>query len=176
MRQWSLHYARYLIEDCEPERRVGETFDYFALEFWTTKRLKKYRQKKKTATAIAGYQYQVSAEVIYASKDSCVIDFGLLTVGRPDAIPSGCKEGDYVIGELRLNLPLAVRGVPDSIIEGMKYKWLVNKIDADLTPYISHPDNPKFFFRDESRIQFETVRSTASVNAHDYVLLCTELA
>lgn len=175
MPEWSLYYDRFLIADGEAERRVGETFDYFVVEFWTTKRLKKYRQKRKTATAIAEHQYRVCAEVIHVSKDSCVVDFGLLTVGRADSIPRGCKEGDYVLGEVRLNLPLCVRDVPQSIIETMRYKWLVNKIHADITPNISHGDNPKVFSRDESKIRYEEVLSTDSVEASGYVLHCTEL-
>jgi len=177
MPEWSLYYERFLIADgAAGELRVGETFDYFALEFSTTRRLKNYRQKEKTVTAIAQHQYRVTAEVIHVSKDANVIDSGLLAVGGPDGIPRACKQGDYVIGELRLNIPLSVRGVPESIIETMRYKWLVNKIHADVTPCVSQGDNPRFFFRAESKTQYEAVASTDSVDAHRYILHCTEIS
>ena len=33
--EWNLHYARWVIEDGEPDRDVGESFEWFAVEFWS---------------------------------------------------------------------------------------------------------------------------------------------
>ena len=30
---WNLHYSRWVIDDGEPERHVGEIFEWFAVEF-----------------------------------------------------------------------------------------------------------------------------------------------
>jgi hypothetical protein len=32
---WTLYYARWVIEDGQPDRDVGEIFDRFALTFWS---------------------------------------------------------------------------------------------------------------------------------------------
>ena len=173
---WNIHYARWVIGDGEPELDVEQDFDWFALAFWPTRApLVGTSEKAKSAIPAPDFKYTVTAEVVYRSEKSCVIDFGLRAIAHPDCIASECKQGDYIKGELALSLPLCTEIAPEEIAKTLARKWQVNEIHADVTPYISRPDNPKFFFRDESRIKYESVLSTASVNAHDYVLHCTEI-
>ena len=40
--EWNLHYESWIIADGEPHRRVSESFDWFAIEFWTEERLAKW--------------------------------------------------------------------------------------------------------------------------------------
>jgi len=171
---WNIHYARWVIDDGEPEIDVKADFDWFSLAFSGT--LMKTSRKEKSSIPVADYRYQLTAEVVYISEKSCVIDFGLTAIADPNSVPPECKKGEYVTGELALSLPLCTEIAPEEILKTLSRKWYVNEIHADTTPYISHPDNPKFFFRDESRIKFEPVVSTATVKAHDYILHCTKLA
>ena len=174
---WNIHYARWVIDDGEPELDVGQDFDWFSLEFWPTRvPLVSTPEKVKSAVSAPDYKYTVTAEVVFRSEKSCVIDFGLRAIAHPDGIASECKQGDYITGKIALSLPLCTEIAPKEILKTLARKWQVNQIHADVTPYISHHDNPKFFFRDESRIQYEPVLSTVSVNAHGYVLHCTKLA
>jgi hypothetical protein len=174
---WNIHYSRWVIDDGQPELDVEQDFDWFALAFWPTQGpLLSTSERVKSAVPTADYKYTVTAEVVFRSEGSCVIDFGLKAIAHPECIASKCKQGDYIKGELALSLPLCTEVAPEEISKTLARKWQVNEIHADVTPYISHPDNPKFFFRDESRIQYEPVLSTASVNARGYVLHCTELA
>ena len=174
---WNIHYSRWVIDDGQPELDVEQNFDWFALAFWPTQGpLLSTSERVKSAVPTPDYRYTVTAEVVFRSGGSCVIDFGLKAIAHPECIASECKQGDFIKGELALSLPLSTEVAPEEISRTLARKWQVNEIHADVTPYISHPDNLKFFFRDESRIQYEPVLSTASVNARGYVLHCTELA
>lgn len=174
---WNIHYARWVIDDGEPEIDVEQDFEWFALAFWPASGpLVKTSRTEKLAVPISDYRYRVTAKVVFLSEKSSVIDFGLRAIAHPDSVTPECKEGDFVTGELALSLPLVTEIAPEVIVKTLPRKWHVNEIHADTTPYISHPDNPRFFFRDESRIQFESARSTTAVQAKDYILRCTKLA
>jgi hypothetical protein len=129
----------------------------------------------KSAIAVPDYKYRVVAELVFLSEKACVIDFGLRAIGYADSVPPERKQGEYVTGEVALSLPLCTEIVPEEIDNSLRRKWHVNGIHADMTPYISHPDNPKSFFRDESRIRYEPVLSTASVKTDAYILHCTNI-
>jgi hypothetical protein len=174
--EWNLHYARWVIDDGEPERRVEEDFDWFSLEFGSTNKLAKAPESVKSAFAVSDYKYRVVAELVFLSEKACVIDFGLRAIGHADRVSPECKQGEYVTGEVALGLPLCTEIVPEEILNSLQCRWHVNGIYADMTPYISRPYNPKFFFRDESRIRYESTLSTASLRTHCYVLHCTKLA
>jgi hypothetical protein len=173
--EWNLHYEGWIIEDGGPERAIKQDFDWFCLEFYSKNGLEKTQESGKSAVAVPNYKYRVVAELVFLSEKSCVIDFGLSAIGYADNIPPECKEGEYVTGEVALGLPLCTGIVPKEILNSMRRKWHVNGIQADMTPYISHPDNPKSFFRDESHIRYEPVLSTASVKTHAYILHCTNI-
>ena len=175
--EWALHYARWIIDDGEPEREVGESFIWFAVEFWSERALALERGvSETTATPVADFQYRVTARIAYVSAKAAVIDFGLTAIGPRDLLPVECREGDYVTGDIGIDLPLCTDIVPEEVFQTLKRTWHVNKISADLTPYISHPDDPtgKWHVRDTSRIRFEDVSSTDSVTTHSYILHCSE--
>lgn len=177
--EWNLHYARYVIEDGGARNRtVGTSFEWFAVEFWSERTLlvADKRQTETTATPIADFQYRVTAKVVYLSEETSVIDFGLSAIGRRDLLPSECKEGDCVSGDIAIGLPLSTDIVPEEVLRTLKRKWHVNRITADLTPYISHPDDPtgKWQVRDSSRVRYEQVSRTDSVITRSYVLSCSE--
>ena len=172
--EWSLHYPRWIIGDGEPDRVVGEVFDWFALEFWAERQLERASQRIASATAGSDHQYRVVAEVAYLSETACVIDFGLHATGRRDYLPPECVQGDYVSGQIKLELPLCTPIMPDSVLDSLKHRWRIGRISADMTPYHAHPDNPRFFTRDDTQIRYEEVPSTESVTTEMYVLHCSE--
>ena len=174
LNEWDLSYEDWIIGDGEPHRAVGEVFKWFAVSFWTWNPLSRCDDKTRSAVCIPGFKYRVVAEVAFLSEKACVIDFGLRATATPDLLPAACKAGDYVSGESKLNLPLCTDIVPDEVFKTLAHTWKINRISADLTPYITHPENPRFFTRDDSRIHYQEVQSTQSVRASDYILHCTE--
>jgi hypothetical protein len=58
-----LHYARWVIDDREPELHVGEEFDWFAVSFWSDSPLLRSMESTKSAVLIADGRYRVNAEV-----------------------------------------------------------------------------------------------------------------
>jgi len=55
--EWNLHYPSWMIADGEPDHDVGESFEWFAVEFWTDDPLVKTAAREKTAVPIADYRY-----------------------------------------------------------------------------------------------------------------------
>ena len=173
--EWNLHYARWVIEDGEPERNVGEVFDWFAITFWTERQLSAASDRTTSVVPVSDYQYRVVAEVTYLTDRACIIDFGLGATASSDLLPQGCKEGDYVTGEIYLNLPLCTEVGPDDVFKALARTWRVNRISADMTPYVPHPEYSGGLIRDASHIRYQDVRSTDSVRTHTYVLHCSEV-
>jgi len=175
--EWKLHYARWVIDDGEPDRDVGESFEWFAVEFWSESGLVLAKGANETAaTPVADFQYRVTAKVAYVSEKAAVIDFGLRAIGPRDLLPPECKDADYVTGDIGIGLPLCTDIVPEEVLQTLKRTWHVNRISADLTPYIPHSDDPtgKWQVRDIARIRYEQVSSTDSVITQSYVLHCSE--
>jgi hypothetical protein len=156
--EWHLHYEGWVIEDGQPDREVGETFDWFALSFWSEEPLNINGQRVKSATAVSDFKYKVAAEMIYLANGCCVIDFGLRVAGSADDLPAGCATRDYVEGTISIDLPLSIALVPEETLAALRHAWTVRKICADLTP-----DNGPA--RDKSKIPFEEVLGTKSVKA-----------
>jgi hypothetical protein len=173
--EWNLNYPSWMIADGEPDREVGETFEWFAVEFWTQQPLTRAGVRSKTAVLIADFNYRITGEITYLSEKACVIDFGLSAIDTPDAVAPDCRQGDYVTGDIGIGLPLCVEMAPEAVLETLRRKWHVNSISADLTPFKSHPDNPRILVRDEARTEYIEAKSTRDVNAHDYVLRCNEI-
>jgi hypothetical protein len=172
--EWNLHYDDWIIGDGQPDRKVGERFGWFAVAFWTKAALMKVNEKSRSAVAIRGYKYRVVAEIVYLSETACVIDFGLKAIASSDLLSPGCVQGDHVTGEVCLSLPLCTEIVPEATLKSLAHRWKVNRISADLTPYVAHPDNPRFFIPDDSQIRYEEVSATSAIKAHTYVLHCHE--
>jgi hypothetical protein len=166
---WNLRYDERIIGDGEPDRSVGDIFDWFAVEFWSREGLAKVNEDAKSATAIPNFEYKVSAEVVCLSEKACIIDFGVRAVGPRNTLPSGCQEGDYVEGKIGIGIPLCTDVVPTQFVKG--YRWRVNRISADLTPLL-----PGTGMHDYSRSQCQLVDSTESVKTQSYILHCYEVA
>jgi hypothetical protein len=100
-------------------------------------------------------------------------------VGTVAQLPPGCKQGDFVTGDLSVHIPLCIRlpnmDLPPEVANTIHCKWRVEKVIADLTPWISHPDDPKHLVRDESRVSYEEVETTDSVKVHGYTLRCARI-
>jgi len=171
--EWNIWYAEWMIGDGLPDRSVGEEF-VWEVEFYPNERLAKTEERKKTAVPLPDYRYRVTAELICLSEQACVLDFGLKVVGGADLISPGCRPGDFVTGEIVVSLTHGRVLPAEKTLEFVSRKWRVNSIQADITPYISLPHNPRVFFRDESRIRYQSVSSTDEVKAHNYVLHCSE--
>ncbi|MGA8090129.1 MAG: hypothetical protein WCA10_22855 [Terracidiphilus sp.] len=172
--EWNLHYSRWVIDDGEPERHVGDIFDWFAVSLWSDATLTRTVERTKAAVPIADNSYRVSAEVIYVSHDpeqaARILDFGIKAISeKADILPRECKEGEYVTGEVRLELPLCTRAS-----RHFAYRWRVNRISADLTPYVPDPVRG-CFIRGASEVRYQDVVGTDSVHAKTYVLHCSDL-
>jgi hypothetical protein len=168
--EWHLHYEGWVIEDGQPDREVGETFDWGALSYWSEdERLRVTDKRVKSGIAVDDFKYMISGEVFYLGDNCCVIDFGLKAAGSADNLPAGCATGDYVAGTISIELPLCIALVPQEILAALRHKWAVKKIFADLTP-----DNG--FARDKSQIRFEEVLGTKLWKARSYVLHCSDVA
>jgi hypothetical protein len=165
--EWNLHYFRRVIGDGEPERHVGDVFDWFAITFWSDAKLIQAVEKTKSAVPIADNYYRVNAEVIYISHDpkqaACIVDFGVKAISEVGGL-LGVQEGDYVTGELRLELPLCTSVHPHNL----DHRWRVNRISADLNDFASCPG-------DVSGVRYQNVLGTDSVQAGSYVLHCSDL-
>jgi hypothetical protein len=172
--EWNLLYPSYMIEDGEPDFKVGQCFDWFAVEFWTEGSLDQTDEHRKSAMPVADYNYRVVAELVYLSEKACIIDFGLRAIRTRDLLSPECKQGDYVTGQISIGLPLCTEMVPEEVLKTLAHKWRVNRISADLTPYVEQPDQPSC--RDKSQILYREVRSTETVKTHTYILHCSELA
>lgn len=172
--EWNFHYSRCLIEDGLPNRVVGQDFAW-DIQFWTSKTLHKVKEQGKTAVPVSDYKYQVRAQILAVANKACVVDFGLKAIADAGIIPDDCKSGDYLAGEIGLSLSDGHYEIPPGVsLESLRRKWHVNAIRADVTPYISGPSNPNFSYRDESRIEYQPVWSTAAVRAASYILHCCE--
>jgi len=176
---WDLHYSRWVINDGEPELHVGDVFDWFAVSFWSDSPLIPTAERTRTAVAIADGCYRVNAEVTYLSHDpkqaACIIDFGIKAISEAGGIlgiplPLGCQEGDYVTGEVRLELPLCTTVHPHNL----HHRWRVNRISADLTSYVQHSAD-RVVRRDGSQFLYKDVAGTDSVQATKYLLHCSDL-
>jgi hypothetical protein len=174
--EWNLHYSRWVIDDGEPERHVGETFEWFAVDFWPDAPIVQSVETTKSAIPIANNSYRVNAEIISISDDSaklayCIIDFGLRAIcNGGNVLPTRCQKGDYVTGELQLGIPLYALVYTDVLT----YRWRVNKVSADLTPYVLDPTK-RVWIRDVSAVEYTNVSGTDVVEAKGYVLHCSQL-
>ena len=172
--EWNIGYARWIIDDGEPEREVGECFRWFAIEFWATNPLTKSAARLRSVSGGANYSYRVVAEVVHVSANAAVIDFGLRAVGQSKLLPTGFKPGEYVTGDINLSFPLCTDILPDDVIESMTHEWAIKHIVADLTPYRPGDETNSWFVRDEQRVAYEDVKSTREKLANSYILQCEQ--
>jgi hypothetical protein len=160
---WHLHYFGWVIGDGEPDRDVGDVFEWFALAFWGSASMTRHDERTQSAILVADYRYRVIAQVAFISEKACVLDFGLRAASVRDLLPDDCHEGDYVTGVIGLELPLCLPAVvPESVAATLKRKWQVKHIIADVTPKIAGPGR-RTLIRDDSRVEYRDVKSTRSL-------------
>lgn len=170
--EWNLHMLRMVIEDGNPEFHVGDVFDW-TITFWSEAVLARSVERNKTAVPIANNYYRVNAEVIYISRGSryefCILDFGIMAISESATLlgvplPPGCQAGDYVAGQIRLELPLCTEVQPYNI----RRRWRANRITADLADFSLYPG-------DLGKVDYKDVVGTDSLRSGSYVLHCSEL-
>jgi hypothetical protein len=171
--EWNFHYPRWVIEDGQPNRHLGEIFTWPEIEF--SAKLVKVLEQPKSAIPFGDYLYRVVAEVTYFSEQACIVDFGIKATSFSTSLTAGCKLGDYVAGDVALYHSLNCIVLPDEAWKTLAYMWRVNGISADLTAYLPHPDDPRHLVRDDSHIHYEAVSSTDSLHTHTYILNCSEM-
>jgi hypothetical protein len=169
---WNIHYDRWVIDDGEPEREIGEQFEWFVLAFGSKDRLARVAQPTQSTIETPDYSYNVAAKVVYVSATRAVIDFGLSAVGSSDLLPTGTHVGEYVAGEIKLIFQHWTDPLPDDTYASMAHEWYVEAMWADLTPYRSGDGSGRWLIRDEQRVQYEQITSTREKNAKAYVLRC----
>ncbi len=169
---WGVHLQRWVIEDGEPELHVGDVFAW-PLTFWVDEVLTRSGEENNIASPLAGNYYHVNAEVIYISKDpaqaGCIIDFGVKAISELGGLlgiplPSECKVGEHVTGEIRLTFALCTVVHPHNLTR----KWQVERISADLSDYTDKPG-------DTVSSRYQDVSGTDAVRAGSYVLYCSAL-
>lgn len=173
--EWNIHYARWMIEDGTPNRILGETFECPAVQFWSEASLATARKTEKSVVPVDDYDYMVTAEVTYAGDSTCIIDFGLKAISYCDLLPAQCRVGEYVTGIVSLHLADYTFVAPDSVFKDLAHEWHVNRISADLTPFIPIPNSQGGWIRDASNVHYSDVGSTDEVQTHSYVLHCSEI-
>jgi hypothetical protein len=174
MADWNLHYPQWMIGDGQPDRSVGDVFKWFAVEFWSENALTKTSERTRFAIPAQDYRYRVVAEVVFVAEKAVLIDFGLVAEGNPNALQEA-RLGDFVTGEISIGFPLAIEITPDEALYKLGHQWRVNGISADLTPYVAAKENPRYHFRDITRISYREANSTSTTPAMDYILHCSDL-
>ena len=170
--EWNLHLLRGVIDDGNPEFHVGDVFNW-TISFWADAVLLRSAETSKTAVPIANNSYRVNAEVIYISQDltqaACILDFGIRVISESGGLlgiplPPGCREGDHVTGEIRLELPFGTDITPYDL----RHRWRVNRLTANLADFSLYPG-------DRCGFDYQDVAGTDSVKAGSYILHCSNL-
>jgi hypothetical protein len=169
---WSVHYDRWVIDDGEPEREVGECFRWSVVAFGSSDRLTQAASQVPSAVGADDYSYNVVGQVAHVSSKAAVIDFGFRAVGPSDSLPTGCQAGEYVAGRIKLFFQHWCYPLPHDVFESMDQEWSVETMLADLTPYRPGDDTGSWSIRDEQKVKYEQVASTREKNARAYVLQC----
>jgi len=169
---WSVHYDRWVIDDGEPEREVGECFRWSVVAFGSSDCLTYAASHVRSAIGVDDFRYSVIGQVVHVSSKAAVIDFGFRAVGPSDSLPTRCQAGEYVAGQIKLFFQHWCDPLPDDIFQSMDQEWSVETMFADLTPYRPRDETGLGFIRDAQNVRYEQVASTRATNAKAYVLQC----
>jgi hypothetical protein len=164
---------------------VGETRE-FALEFYSSAPLPPLQTHMKSLQPRNAYRYDISAEVVFAAGDACVIDCGVLAYTQSiGTVSDGIACGDFIGGEGIFGVDLffyferlrQVPGMPPLIFD-----WHINSIDQETTPLtLSKVCDRLTYIRDEAQRSFGAVLGTDETLTQfpdicpEYVLRCTRL-
>jgi hypothetical protein len=175
-----IHIYGWVIEDGNYGHFVvGETRE-FALEFYAPLTLTKTNRTEKSLEKAEGYSYDVIAQVVSATDDICVIDFGLLAYSESSLdLNAGNCIGDFLQGNILLDVdPFfyfeRLAKLPSS--PPLIYKWRIDSIEQDTTPWMRENG---VYVRDETRRSFQSVGATSELVSSDisaaHVLHCATL-
>lgn len=145
----------------------------FALEFYFGE-VRKIQPVQESWNLISEFEYHVTAKVLYRSKATWVIDFGLMAY-QEFKDPTFAK-GDWIEGTLSVGIDpyfYASYLKDEAGIPWIKYKFRIDEILLNTTPWL---ENDRMRYRDESRISFESVEKTNAWNDDNghgsYILKC----
>jgi hypothetical protein len=173
---WNIHYARWIIDDGEPEREVGDHFLWELLLYHSAERMTHSATRELSVLEADDYSYDVVAKIVHLSPTASLIDFGLTAFGAPNLVPRQCEIGDYVTGRIKLSfVHYCYPSVPAQIRESMSHHWSAEAVLADLTSYSHADEAEKRFIRDSQNAKYEPVKSTREKNVQDYILQCCQL-
>jgi hypothetical protein len=163
---WNLYFPSYLIYDGWGHVHVGQELETSGVEFCCKQSLTNTEDQTKSAALLPNFGYLVTAQVIFKSKEGCLIDFGFPAVGTPDLVLGEARVNEYVTGEIRLFVERQTALSSDNERLVPRCRWHVAGITADLTPYIQHSDPTfsKVLVRDDSRAEYKQVPSTLAVD------------
>lgn len=171
MAEWYIHYDEWVLSDGAPDFGVGDVFDWRLVSFRSDGPLQPSGQRVKSAAPVANFGYQIVAEVLHLSNESCLVDIGpLLSLAARQTLPADVSEHAFVRGNVYFRLPLVTEFGLD-ILTGSQ-RWKINRIFADLTPYI---EQSGLSVPDESRRQYQEIPGTWVQRAHTYILQCEEI-
>ena len=170
---WNVQYARWIIDDGEPEREVGENFPWPVLGFHSMEGMSSTTTRTQSVLEVDDYGYDVGAEVLHVSPTATVISFGLIAFGEPDSVPRGCKVGDYVVGRIRLSfLHYCDPSIPGKIRELMFHNWSVKRILADVVPHRFVDQSADRLIGGSKEAGYVQVKTTREKKVKSYILSC----
>jgi hypothetical protein len=173
MSDWNVLLMRWVIEDGYSEVHKNQVLTWI-VEFQCETPLRLSTEKDKRALTLEENRYRINAEVVYISQDPkqmcCILDCGITVVSESGALlgmplPPGCREGDYVVGDVWLQFPLCTDVQPYNI----RHRWHVNQITAKSLPSSSHSDMT-------SRTDDVQITDTGFLKAEAYILNCSHLS
>jgi hypothetical protein len=150
----------------------------FALEFYAPPSLQKVGVSEKKLRPIDKNKYQVTAEVVFASEEICVLDFGLLAYSDNADVRGAFTKGEFIEGEIGLGVDPFFYFEDLSNIEGVPaliYEWRIDSIEQDITPFVLAEGCDRFYIPDESRRGYAHVLGTDENVAGPplHLLLCS---
>ena len=172
MADWNLRLMRWVIEDGEPEVYTDQVLEW-VIDFRYEVPFRLSANRDKVAVLVEKNCYRVNAEVVYISQDPkymcCILDCVITIVSELGALlrmplPSRCREGDYVAGNLWLQSPLCTAIQPYII----RHQWRVNRITTDSAAFSSRTGD----LGTASSIQ---IPDTGSLKVDAYILNCTHV-
>jgi hypothetical protein len=179
MDEWSVVLEPWIVQDGNyGDFSVGEVAQ-FALAFEPA-RVTPVVPTSRGARHLYDFVYTVAAEVIYASDELSVLDFGLRAyrTGKPE---KWLASGGFVLAQVSLAVdPFDYWAFHSDIAEvpALVYSWRIDRITEDRTPTILHRIL-LHQWRDESKTTFREVPKTDVWGAADdvsgYILHCTKL-
>lgn len=173
--EWLLSMSSWVIQDGNyADFAVGEP-RRFALEFFD-RTLREVEPGIRSAEALGGARYEITAEVAYAAHDLAMLDFGLLAYSdaRGPAAMTGTWRSGIVLLEVDhfayFETHAKQEGIPPAV-----YAWTITGIWRQTAPHILDPSG-KMYVRDPARLGYASLEQTDAWHDDggraDYLLRC----